>query len=261
MSSSYHIIVCFRWRFEALKSRCYIMNYEMLLASNNVCYEPKIQNIRQLVSKLYSSNAEPMIDDDLCSDNGDVNAQNFKSLGNRSDAEGETQKDGSWMDVREIFETFNKQISAESTDRSQQKDNLKEHKTDQSNLLLNHGKQSQNKDGIQNKMNVRKYANAEDIDKATENIKLNEDKENVNVSKERDTLNMTRSQNSSPPSNQAVLVERNSSDITNTTMSVPSFDNLNKALPPVNDLPNRVRQVNVEMFTVTLKRRDLPKED
>lgn len=54
----------FRWRFEALKSRCLIIDREILLEKHKIPYESRLKNIQELVRKYFKDgeNEEPDID-------------------------------------------------------------------------------------------------------------------------------------------------------------------------------------------------------
>lgn len=71
---------CHRWRFEALKSRCIIIDRELLLEQNNIAFEPPPKRMKEMVVERFGDYAKekPKIDDD--SDAEDVPNDETKNV-------------------------------------------------------------------------------------------------------------------------------------------------------------------------------------
>lgn len=57
-------MILFRWRFEALKNRCIIIDRDLLLEANNIPYEAQLKNARKVVTEKFGdgSGEQPSID-------------------------------------------------------------------------------------------------------------------------------------------------------------------------------------------------------
>lgn len=105
--------VC-RWRFEALKSRCVLLDREMLLETNNIPFEKSLPNMRQRVNQQFGANEEPLIDGLAQSNASSVphNPSHSKPL-ELNEAAGlvsASADDSGWSDVREIIASRNQPV-------------------------------------------------------------------------------------------------------------------------------------------------------
>lgn len=221
------------------------MNREMLLESNNIDFEPKLQNIGEMASKLINSGQEPLVDD---VSNDGINNMNT-SIANHNE-----ETEGSWKDVMQIFETTNKPKNASKTTN---------YKVQQSHNQNKHSK------GIDSQKAVKKIDTIETV-QDVDYRKTNANKENIDATI---SPNILVSSSSQYPLQSSYCSIQGKSNIDTETIqsqngaapptrqsvsltSFPSSTNDSKPVSSINDHPNRVRQVNVEMFTVTLKRND-----
>lgn len=216
----------FRWRFEALKSRCIIMNREMLLQQNNVNFEHKVPAIRQMVENLFGPNEDPLIEETFWSIN------NVKNNGGESSSdlsridENVTQLDNNWLEVKENFANLRRFTSTSENRRETYVNDDTMHHED-AMISLQNKKKSKDYER-ENKSNLTPG-------NSTAVIHMIEDKENTNEEMQKN---------------------KNSPKCLNDTSRVSSINEFSKL-----DQRGRVKQVNVEMFTVTLKRRDSPKTE
>lgn len=234
----------------------------MLLESNNINFEPKLQNIRQIASKLFSSGEEPLVADFL---NDTINDMD-NSLAKHNE-----ESDGSWKDIKQIFETFNKQTDAPRTSipDQQQQIILTENKVQHS-----HNQPHYDKSFIT--QNVGGKINTVQTVQDFENREMNANKENIHGSIDQGTSASLSSQSSLQNSScsvkgseieteaEAIQLQNKATSPSTQIIPITSFPNRfddSKQVSSLNDNPNRVRQVNVEMFTVTLKRNDPQKRN
>lgn len=222
----------------------------MLLESNNILFEPTLKNISQMAAKLFGSSEEPIVDDFPQDDGGTSNT-------NDSIANAAHDDDGSWKDVKKIFETFNKQVvAAQASNRNQQQKTLVESKEER---LFSKGRS--NKLLYQKDFDNFKATKSDGTSKSVEDVEneeFNSNKENRQGSVDQlQSLNGSRnngehikSHNINTPSSVQLV----------SSTAVPNHNDIWKQTARLNDQTNRVRQVNVEMFTVTLKHANPPKD-
>lgn len=241
------------------------MNREMLLESNNIHFESKLRNIRQMASKLFSLSEEPFVDD-FPQDGVEVNNINILN-------DDDEKNDHSWRDVEKIFETFNKQIDTpQILNQNQQQKLLNERKDGHSHRKLIKD-QNNELHHRKDKATTPKIYTSETVHNV-ESGEMNANKENI-----RESIDQRTSADLAPPhqlqnSNCSVQESRfkikpiQSQNINSSSSSVqavpskpvPTIFDSSKQASSLYDQSNRVRQVNVEMFTVTLKRTDPPKD-
>lgn len=222
----------------------------MLLESNNIHFESKLGNLRQMVPKLFSSNEKPIIDDFL---QDDVETNNM----NMSNDDDGGNSDGSWNDVKEIFETFNKQTVIPQTsnqgqqrkllDERQNRHSLRQMVKDQNNKL-HHSKDKATKE-------ICTPESVYEVERGEENA----NKENIRDPNDQRTSSDLASQYQLQSSNYSGQGSgKNVESIQTQNKNIPSSSSVQAST--VGDQSNRVRQVNVEMFTVTLKCTDRSKD-
>lgn len=230
------------------------MNREMLLECNNIHFESKLGNIRQMASKLFSSGAKPFVDD-FPQDGIEMSNMNVSNDGD------DEKTDGSWKDVKKIFETFNKQmVTPQTSNHNQQQKILNERKDGHSRKLI----KDQN----------TKLSHRKNFDQATTEISTSEAVHDVecgetNANKENilDLIDKRSPQYRHQSSNCSIQESRikietiqstngSASSSAQSYTPVSTFVDNSKQDSSLYDQSNRVRQVNVEMFTVTLKRSD-----
>lgn len=196
------------------------MNREMLLESNNIHFEPTFKNISQMVAKLFNSSDEPFVDD-FAPNDAEIKNMNISIARLPHDA------DGSWRDVKKIFETFNKQtVTPQTSSKNQQQNTHKdEHllSKDQNNKLHQH-------------KNLDNYNAIKNIDCE----ETNSNKENIHDSVDQSSASTHQLLNSKC----SIQGSRN---------NIETIKSIDDSKQTAYDQTNRVRQVNVEMFTVTLK--------
>lgn len=223
----------------------------MLLESNNVHFEPTLKNISQIAAKLFSSCEEPIVDDFPQDDGATANT-------NDTIADAAHDDDGSWRDVKKIFETFNKQMdTAQTSNRSQQQKTLNECKGER--LLT---KSQSNKPPYYKDFNNFKSTKSVDTMKSVEDVEsndLNSNKENRQDSVDQLSGSTQGSRNSSEHTKYYNINTPSSVEVVS-PITVPTYIDNSKQTVRLNDQTNRVRQVNVEMFTVTLKHANLSKD-
>lgn len=192
------------------------MNREMLLENNCISFDRKLQNSRQMVEKQFGPNEEPIIDDVVCSANDNICASGTNDLSVNEPTE-------SWSDVKEIF--------AENAPKSERYKNLSQ--VDNTIIML-----PDEEDIPREKVSVFSTNNADLINECVaEATKTIENKENINYLNEKIPSNTIE-----------ISPEKANETVFNNVC--PSEHNCTQ------DSQNRVRQVNVEMFTVTLKNRN-----
>lgn len=230
----------FRWRFEALKSRCVIMNREMLLENNSISFDRKLQNIRQMVEKKFGPNEEPMIDDVVCS----VDESSTKNIcASETNDLSVNEPTESWSDVEEIFANINGRLpTAENTSKGKRYKNLSQ--ADNTIIML-----PDEKDIPREQNSIFSTNNTDSMNECVKGIKTNEatepieNKENINHLSEK------------MPTNTIGLSPEKANETVSSNFCPSKFTDKSEH-NCTQDSQNRVRQVNVEMFTVTLKRRE-----
>lgn len=205
----------------------------MLLESNNIRFEPTLKNISQMAAKLFGSNEEPMVDDFPQDDAGTSNTND--PIDNNGD--------GSWRDVEEIFETFNKPVAiCQALRRSQQRETLIESKEEQSDKLAHH----KDFDDFKATKRVGIMKSADDVgsDELSSNKKYRLDSTDQlqNLKGSGNNCEHLKSPKNIPSSVQVV-----------SSTTVPNQVDISEQTARQNDQTNRVRQVNVEIYTLTLK--------
>lgn len=201
-----------------------------------------------MAAKLFSSSEEPDVDDF-------PQGEGVSSNTNNSMASSAHNDDSSWGDVKKIFETFNKQlVTAQASNQSQQQKILIENKKErllsksQSNKLV-HFKTTKGVDTM-------KLKTVENV----QSEELNSNKENT-----LDSVDQSRILNNSIHGSRNNSEHIKSLNILTPSVSscttVSTYIDNSKQTARSNDQTNRVRQVNVEMFTVTLKHGNLPKDE
>lgn len=235
------------------------MNREMLLENNNIHFEPKVQNIRQMASKLFSSSEEPLVDD-LPFTVFDINVNAAMHSDNN-------ETDTNWTDVKEIFDNFNKPIITSQT-TVQNKEIFNKHEdgfphkliSDPNSKIHGNGFNMEKKPSIVDTVGALKSSPYREIHANKENIEDSVDRRASNSveSSYKSQFSGCSEQGNKIKSKVIQLKNENtlSSEQDVFSISVSSLINLNEA-PITNDHSNRVRQVNVEMFAVSLKRMDL----
>lgn len=214
------------------------MNREMLLENNCISFDRKLQNIRQMVETKFGPNAEPMIDEVVCSVDDSSTKNICASETNDLSVNEPTE---SWSDVKEIFANINGHLpAAENTQKGKRYKNLGQ--ADNTIIML-----PDEEEIPREKCSVFSTNNTASMNECFKGIKTTEatepieNKENINhLSKEIPTIGL-----SPEKTNETV-----SSNICPSIFTDKSEHNCTQ------DSQNRVRQVNVEMFTVTLKRRE-----
>lgn len=234
------------------------MNREMLLESNNIHFEPTLKNISQMAARLFSSSEEPFVDD-FPQNDSEINNMN-KSISNSTHDD-----DDSWRDVKKIFETFNKQMVPRQTSSLNQQPKIINKITDEQSL----SKDQNNKFYCHKNPGISRAAkNSDNVEilQAVDCGGTNSNKENIHDSTDQSPSGGLASKYQLPNSNCSKQEGRNNIEHIKThSMNTSSFgqvapittvpttiDNSKQTLP-LYDQANRVRQVNVEMFTVTLK--------
>lgn len=196
------------------------MNLELLLEKNNIHFTPKNQNFRCLVSRLFNSKEEPDVLDSTNHNNVDSCTKP-----NECDENGENQNTGSWTDVKEMFDSLN--CAELRIQQNYQKRNSK-HQASSSTEKHRLPHLNEFEKNVGGKSDI-----AIDLDMKVKHLQLMENKENIKDKTEH-------------PKNS----DFDHSNVANAIIS--SSSNHNKSISSNNDLPNRVRPVNVEMYTVTL---------
>lgn len=240
-----------RWRFEALKNRCIIMNRELLLENNNIAFDAKLPNVRQMVDRHFDPEEGPIIDDELTYKN-DSFKQNFSMLNGDSMRQHSV---GSFSDVREIFHDLN----YHTTDSSFS--NTSNENRDENTIVLMPKEVPIVLESFQPLTTLNTIAKSEKQktpvkstpplieptikgEKTTTPVKTIENKENV------DSNDPNEAKNKIDTSFQ-FLSEKN---VTETSRSsITNSENIQQI--SMNDSQDRVKQVNVEMFTVSFKKR------
>ncbi|XP_031625911.1 protein Spindly [Contarinia nasturtii] len=238
-----------KWRFEALKNRCIIMNRELLLENNNINFDAKLQNVRQIIDKEFDTDEKPIIDDALTYTNDSFkpnismfNVDSTKPISS-----------GSWSDVREIFsDNFNYHTS-NSTSSNVQNDS----REDNTIVLL-----PKEKPPIQETLTPFSAFNSVSIIKSEPIIKCEEhktsivsveNKENINSN---EPIELNEAKNKSDTSIK-LSYENSTKEETAASLSITKPENVQQNSFSVLDSQDRVKHVNVEMFTVTFgKRKD-----
>lgn len=219
------------------------MNREMLLESNRIHFEPTLKNISQMASKLFSSSEEPLVD------NFPQNGDEMNNI-NTSIIKTAYDDDGGWKDVQKIFETFNKQVvTPQNSNKNQEQKTVNDSKADY----------ALSKDQT-NKLHFKATKSVGTAVEAVHDVEcvgMNSNKENIH-----DSVVQKRSEKISAPltfqltnSTQENIVGPVKLSNINTPSSVQIDTSTKdpKQTATLNNQSNRVRQVNVEMFTVTLK--------
>lgn len=214
------------------------MNREMLLESNHIKFEPKLLNIRQMIEKIFDANEEPIIDDNLCSP-ASIKSDSVKNV-ETSEKIASVEIDRSWSDVKEIFATLNKQAATSK------------------NTYCNKLVKAEGQNVV--KSNSKSEGECLKIQKFIQN------KENTFDRMDQNTPKIMSTTNSLVHSINNVSVREFNSNVTKVELATEKSNILspiiNSAeLKTVGDPSSHVRQLNVEMFTITLKRRDSPKSN
>lgn len=239
------------------------MNLEMLLETNNIRFDSKLGNIRQMVSKLFNSNEEPIVDNFSLDgvEINNINIPNFHIHGEKTD--------GSWIDVKNIFETFNTQTITHQTSSQNQQQKLSDERRNQQSLRKLLKDQSNKLDHRKDFDEARMEDHTSETVYDTECGEMNANKENMRdsidprasaglTSKSQLQNSIYSIQESKVKAEPIHLLNENifsSVQSGSSTRISPSRDN-SKHAPSLLDQSNRIRQVNVEMFTVSLKRSD-----
>lgn len=247
-----------RWRFEALKSRCVIMNREMLLEKHKINFEPKLSNIRQMVERQYNQNESPIIDDvpffleKSFRDTVCVSNPTSPQHDNIFESD-ETHLKDNWEEVKEIFDNFNSQ-----TTQNNCKQNVPAQRDENTILMLPNECESHALFTSKFNIDYAKIGNC--------NAESTENKENVKEYNIENDIKVSTSFKSLTPSSSGFTQSPHSNDVTEKFMKPSqskSWSSLNKDLTQITsstcDIQNRIRQVNVEMFTVKLKAKKSPK--
>lgn len=225
------------------------MNREMLLESNNIDFEPKLLYIRQMVEKIFKANEEPIIDDVLCS----PASIKLEGVNKVETLENNVEIDRSWSDVKEIFATLNKQATTSKNSFCNQSVEDDKRKIVQTKRKIAE-KCSKIQESVRNKENRfdETEHNTQKIGPTTKSsvhsIKNASDQEFNSIVNSNTTVELATEKSN------VLSPMKSSSSTTNSAELKPSSSS-------VNNTSGHVRQLNVEMFTVTLKRRDPPKNN
>lgn len=206
------------------------MNREMLLEKHKINFEPKLPNLRQMVETQYNHNEDPMIDDILLV----ANPISTPTQQDNGFEPNETQFGDNWEEVKQIFDNLNSQTTVSTKNC---KRDVPTHKDDNTIVMLPNEYES--------------YTLCAKIGNI--NVKSTENKENDFKDDAQNALHDSTSFNSMQPSSFVLTQNLHSNDVTGKPWESKSLNSLNKITPSVYDVQNRVRQVNVEMFTVKLK--------
>lgn len=210
----------------------------MLLEQNDISFEKKVSNIRQMVEKQFNNNEEPIIDDIFCASIDNIRHDTSKYKRNSSQFNtNDIQTDNNWLEVREIIANIN---NGPSTSQSKSEEYSDDVTIYDNTIVMLPIEESQKDFGIQTKPDIEK---PEKPDVAPFSI---ENKENTYL-EEKNTENLIKYN----------IVKSNQNDSNDPSCGLNSSTLLKTNSSQ--DCQERVRQVNVEMFTVTLKRRDPPK--
>lgn len=196
------------------------MNREMLLKINNIQFDPKIQDVRQTISNLFSANEQPLINDFFSSTTINLNNE-------RSDAEtsilqsninnsNKSQNDSICANDNTSFEIVslpnsNRALQIQSKKRSFDK------KDEQAENILK----------FTTNMNDENYKNESILPNLQDEIPTKHENLNQNT-------------------------EKNFKDEETIIQHIPK--------PHLVTNSNRVKQVSVEMVTINLKRKEFPKD-
>lgn len=230
------------------------MDREMLLESNNIHFEPTLQNVRKMATKLFGSTEQP-VTDELSLNNSNMDKKSVSIAGPSHDDAGKNED--SWRDVENIFENLNnaaitssssEKLSNEIEDVSQ----FNDLKTNQNNKIVHN----------QNSKTARDEIDTVQTGQNMQHNVLSANKENIFDSNDCIITDRKTSQDPLPSSDlsgQKYRIKKETIQAQNGHMvssQVSEMPSGLKHLPPVPSLnvSNRVRQVNVEMFTISLKR-------
>lgn len=207
------------------------MNFEIFLEKNNIKFAPKLDNIRQLVPKLFDPNEVPMINNSLNS-SGDFNAinvDNSNTISQALDSKVDNQTSGSWAEVKEIFDSLSTLETVFPIEHT--KKDLKYKR--RNNVEL----KSKIKD--KNKM-------IPESDERSESSRSFEDKENADI--------LNRQAVGKGSSFETLQTSNNIDPLSSTfAASVSKIDDQSPCIQSTNDVSNRVRQLNVQVYTVCLR--------
>lgn len=221
-----------RWRYEALRNRCIIKNREILLENNNIKFEAKPQNIRQIVEKEYSSIEEPMIDN--------FDLENIPSQ--RATDSKKDKTDNCWTDLKYIVSTFSQPSKMQNTNA--------ECDSDHTIIILPSEKSTAHNPGALNKF--RTYNEINELSHS----------ENASFEKQEIMSSDMSTQPSCPQLSSNNIMLNKNAEFNATNMKTPinlktdkMYSTELKAEVNQNSksLSGSIKQINVEMFTVTLK--------
>lgn len=234
------------------------MERELLLESNQIHFEP-LHNIRQMVSKLFSSSEEPLLDDNS---SGSIDTNNMTVPIDSLIHNGAEKIDDSWRDVNKIFETINKQMVRSHSTSQYLRQNIINGNEDGHRLNSLIPSQS-NKHHYAKSSGSRKVTTTLDsvqIDQKEVHGETDANKENVTGVRDRKAADAVASRTADCAKQRSKIESEpnqtrngNMASSQSTTLVPCDFSN-SKQDQFLNEQSNRVRQVNVEMFTITLKR-------
>lgn len=210
----------------------------MLLESNNISFDSKLHNIRQLVDKKFGPNEDPIIDDVLYSADDNFTKADVTL---KTDDLSENDFTESWSDVKEIFSNINSRLPiAKNTPKVQQ---IKHFAPVDNTIIMLPEEQETLRETLlirptNNTISMGEYAKGTEVAKSIEN------KENINHVNQK--------------TNSFIALSPEKTNESISASCSPPIKTNNFEHNSTNDSQHRVRQVNVEMFTVTFKRRDSP---
>lgn len=241
----------------------------MLLTTNNIPFETKILNIRRIVEKEFDHNEEPIVDKFICSSSMDfktdsINADSSEKIAINPKCG--AQANSSLTDIEEIFSTFNHQ----SVDRNliESKNIMSSPevcKTDSSIVLLPNEELSDKNifvpenDSEYGFLKTKQKVIEIECGGKTSLEKINE------VSERHYTLDQNHHNREATVQNININLEKFSSSLPSKSADVSNTNTDNKVKQDCTLHTEAVqadgfRKVNVEMFTVTLKKvKNIPK--
>lgn len=195
------------------------MKFEMFLEKNNLHFSPKLYNIRQLVPKMFDENDVPIINNSLKSP-ADFDAIHLDNFYTALDSKDENQINGSWTEIKKIFESHNGPDTY---------DNIKESK-------FNRTKNVEFKNETDEKYKINSESN-----ERSGSPKSSENEPNSDISN-REAFGAPKQASK----------ETDSRSITHAP-SVSKICDQNTLIHSTSDISSHVRQLNVQVYTVTLR--------